>query len=109
MKAQNFWNWFETEIEPNLGNRAKTTRKMFEYLDGIEEPLLIVETGCMRKHDLVGDGSSTMIFDRYLRERDGDLFSVDLNPDAVAFFSYLLSSKAQPFFVKQGFTVLGQQ
>ena len=31
------------------------------------------------------------------------------NPDAAAFFSYLLSSKAKPFFVKQGFTVLEQQ
>jgi len=37
------------------------------------------------------------------------LIAGSTNPDAAAFFSYLLSAKAQPFFVKQGFTVLGQQ
>lgn len=81
----NFWTWFKT-VEPALAHRGVTFRKMFEYLDQVKGPVVIVETGCARQVDnWTGDGQSTVMFDRYINERkDGStVTTVDISADSV--------------------------
>ena len=60
----NFYKWFET-ITPKLGDRAISFKKIFKYLDSQPTPIIIVETGCLRKKDNFLDGQSTLLFDKY--------------------------------------------
>ncbi len=83
----NFWEWFDTEARPKLSMRAVTFAKMFEYLDNLNRPVTIVETGCARSNEFykagdnwAGDGCSTIVFDRYVSENGGTLNSVDIDP-----------------------------
>jgi tetratricopeptide (TPR) repeat protein len=90
MKNEAFWTWFEAEARPRLVGRADTFAIMFEYLDGFDRPVTIIETGCARKDpadDFAwrGDGCSTIMFDRYVAERtDGSVtHSVDIDRGAI--------------------------
>src|SRR5882672_2719290 len=87
----NFWTWFDAEARPKLEVRAQTFAKMFEYLDKLDRPVTIVETGCTRSDEHYnigdnwgGDGCSTIIFDKYVSECGGTLNSVDINPEYTA-------------------------
>jgi len=82
-----FWNYFEKEAAPHLGLREVSFRKVFQYLDSFDsrEPILIVETGCIRTAgNWIGDGQSTLMFDRYLQDRTGGgrCFAIDIDPEA---------------------------
>jgi len=59
-----FYKWFE-EIAPKLGVREISFRKIFKYLDSQPDPIIIVETGCLRIVDNFLDGQSTLLFDKY--------------------------------------------
>jgi len=80
-----FWNFFEDEAAPRLALRASTFRKMFEYLDRLDRPINIIETGCARiKDDWSGEGQSTILFDKYVHGHaaESKLYSVDINKSA---------------------------
>lgn len=84
---KNFWTWFAT-VEPALAKRGVTFRKMFEYLDQVTGPVVIVETGCARQVDnWTGDGQSTVMFDQYINHRnDGSIvYTVDISHDSVEY------------------------
>lgn len=82
LTATSFKDWFET-VKLQLGNRKNTFAKMFEYLDALNRPVTIIETGCMRKADnFLGDGQSTILFDHYVQEHGGAVYSVDIDPKA---------------------------
>jgi hypothetical protein len=98
MKTDDFWKFFNTVAAPRLELREKTFRKIFEYLDVIEGPLTIVETGCVRLEDnWEGDGQSTIMFDKYINYRDQDsiCYTVDISPAAVLECKRLVSSRVQ--------------
>src|SRR5215469_10625421 len=95
MRSVEFWDWFEGYVVPRLNDpnpeikmyprfdRAKTFRKMLEYLDQFES-VRIVETGCMEGEDnWVGNGCSTLIFDKYVECCGGDFRSVEIIPEKV--------------------------
>ena len=93
-----FWNFFDNEAAPKLAHRERTFRKIFEYLDQIEGPISIVETGCARlEGNWSGDGQSTVLFDRYISTRDQEsvCFTVDISPESVAACSKLVSDRVQ--------------
>jgi hypothetical protein len=84
-----FWLWFNAEAAPRLALREVSFRKIFNYLDTLDssQPMVIVETGCLRTPDnWVGDGQSTLLFDRYLNDRaaGGRCFAMDIDPAATA-------------------------
>ena len=98
MKSDEFWKFFNTVAAPKLEIREKTFRKIFEYLDVVEGPLTIIETGCVRlENNWVGDGQSTVLFDRYINYRDQDsiCYTVDINPTSVAACKRLVSQRVQ--------------
>jgi len=95
MKSSQFWEWFDGYAVPRLNDpnprikinpridRVKTFRVMLEYLDQFES-VRIVETGCMENEDnWVGNGCSTLIFDKYVECCGGDFRSVELVPEKV--------------------------
>lgn len=64
--------------------RRKGFEFMVRHLRQCRQPR-IVETGCARREaDFGGDGSATLIFDAIAEELDGSVFSVDIDPNAVA-------------------------
>ena len=78
-----FYKWFET-ITSKLGNREISFRKIFKYLDSQPTPIIIVETGCLRKVDNFLDGQSTLLFDKYTLSRGekSKVYTVDINPNS---------------------------
>lgn len=92
-----FWRFFSQEAAPQLAHRAATMRQLFEYLDKLADPLIIVETGSLRtKNNWAGDGQSTILFDRYAQQRTGCLVhTVDLDPAASRQCRALVSDRVQ--------------
>ena len=78
-----FHNWFE-EMSPKLGVREISFRKIFKYLDSQPDPIIIIETGCLRVRDNFLDGQSTLLFDKYTLSRGNKskIYTVDNSPDS---------------------------
>jgi hypothetical protein len=78
-----FNKWFE-EIAPKLVDREISFRKIFKYLDSLPDPIIIVETGCLRTKDNFLDGQSTLLFDKYTlaRGKESKVYTVDINPES---------------------------
>jgi hypothetical protein len=96
MKNNEFWAFFDSVAAPQLAHREKTFRKIFEYLDSIKEPLIIVETGCARlANNWGGDGQSTVMFDKYITARDNEsvCYTVDISPQSVEACKTLVSNR----------------
>lgn len=94
-----FWKYF-SEVEESLMQRAKSLRMLFEYLDGIEGPKLIVETGCVRNQNpwaRSGEGHSTILFDRYVRQQgpESKVISVDINSESVELCRSMVSGQTE--------------
>ena len=79
-----FYKWFET-IASKLGNREISFRKIFKYLDAQPTPIIIVETGCLRKANNFSDGQSTLLFDKYTLSRGekSKVYTVDISPISI--------------------------
>ena len=79
-----FYKWFET-IASKLGNREISFRKIFKYLDAQPTPIIIVETGCLRKANNFLDGQSTLLFDKYTLSRGekSKVYTVDKSPISI--------------------------
>jgi hypothetical protein len=95
-KNHEFWKFFDTEAAAKLAQRERTFRKIFEYLDLVEGPVTIVETGCARLADnWAGDGQSTVLFDKYICSRDQEsvCYTVDINSTSVSQCKRLVSPR----------------
>jgi len=104
--SREFWEFYASVAEKLL-QREVSFRRMFEHLDRIERPVVIVETGCVRNPNpwaMTGEGQSTLLFDKYVNVRaDGSrAYSVDISPDAVRVCRSLVSDKVE---VHQGDSV----
>lgn len=79
-----FLERFDAEFGPKLGVRHSTFRWIFEYLvQKRSSGHLILETGCARQPDgWKNDGRSTYMFDQFANTHGGQVFSVDINPEA---------------------------
>ena len=85
MNSTSFWSWFDNEISQCLQDREISFRKIFQELDLVDGLITIVETGCARQFgNWSGDGQSTLLFDRYVSERGGHVWSIDIDSNAVA-------------------------
>ena len=79
--STNFEEWFK-KISPKLGVREISYKKIIKFLDSQPTPIIIVETGCLRKEDNFLDGQSTLIFDKYTLSRGNGskVYTVDISP-----------------------------
>ena len=97
MFNEEFNNFFES-IKDKLGIRKTSFTKIFQYLDKIEGPINIVETGCLRiKDNFKGDGQSTLLFDKYTqyREERSKVYTVDINPKATEVCKSIVSDNVE--------------
>ena len=97
MINKKFYEFFEN-IKDRLGIRKTSFAKIFEYLDNIKGPIIIVETGCLRvKDNFKGDGQSTLLFDKYtqFREEKSKVYTVDINPRATEVCKSIVSDNVE--------------
>jgi tetratricopeptide (TPR) repeat protein len=106
MRSQEFWDWYDGEVVPKLGDprsrasRIETFRKMFEHLDRFDRPVHIVETGCTEGPDTwIGNGNATIIFDKYVEcaAEGSKFFSVDIDQAKVDAASLLVGKRSRVF------------
>lgn len=92
-QTEPFWNWFNATARIKIGLRAETFIKMFEYLDTLEGPITILETGCVRvKDNWDGDGYSTVLFDEYAKHHTQcKVYTVDIDPEATTLCKNIVS------------------
>lgn len=82
-QAMDFKSAYDVHLRPRLDKRADGFAIIFDRLDKHPRPL-IIETGCLRVPDnWGGDGQSTFQFDWYSRERQGSVFTIDINPVSI--------------------------
>lgn len=79
-------------------DRATSLSLVFELLDQKKvKDFFIVETGCMRADHgqlaLGDDGASTYIFDDFINYYDGEVASVDINPNNVRHAQKMVSDR----------------
>ena len=93
---RDFWEFFDKTAAPQLALREKTFRRIFQYLDELDGPINIVETGCARlENNWAGDGQSTVLFDKYINARDtkSQVLTVDINSQNVIECQKLVSKR----------------
>tara|TARA_B100001250_G_C19533410_1_gene671479 strand:- start:24 stop:704 length:681 start_codon:yes stop_codon:yes gene_type:complete len=91
-----FYKWFNN-ISSKLGSREISFKKIFKYLDSLPNPIIIVETGCLRKKDNFLDGQSTLLFDKYalFRGENSKIYTVDINPEATKVCKEVVSKNVE--------------
>ena len=93
----NFYKFFDT-VKEKLGIRKTSFTMIFQYLDKLKGPINIVETGCLRiKDNFNGDGQSTLLFDKYTMNREGEskVYTVDINPNATKVCKSVVSENVE--------------
>ena len=83
MDNSEFYKWFDS-ISLKLGVRKNSFSQIFKYLDNIPDPIIIVETGCLRIKNNYSDGQSTLLFDKYTQSRgkSSKVYTVDIDANA---------------------------
>ena len=77
------WSSYYNRIEDQLGARKEGFEKIFDYLFNLGRPPIIIETGTYREeNNYTGDGCSTLLFDNFIENFGGSLYSVDIDPKA---------------------------
>lgn len=81
-----------------VDKRQDGFKLMINAMRQLHEPL-IVETGCCREENAFkGDGMSTLIWDGIVNEKNaGQVYSVDLSPEAVIFASNKVGGRTSVF------------
>ena len=95
-ESLDFYKWFNV-IASKLGDREISFRKIFKYLDKKSTPIIIVETGCLRKKDNFLDGQSTLLFDKYTLSRGNNskVYTVDINSNATKICKEVVSDNVE--------------
>ena len=83
MDNSEFYKWFDS-ISSKLEVRKNSFSQIFKYLDNIPDPIIIVETGCLRIKNNYSDGQSTLLFDKYtqFRGKSSKVYTVDIDANA---------------------------
>ena len=83
MDNSKFYKWFDS-ISSKLEVRKNSFYQIFKYLDNMPDPIIIVETGCLRIKNNYSDGQSTLLFDKYtqFRGKSSKVYTVDIDANA---------------------------
>ncbi len=95
-ESSDFYKWFNN-ISLKLGAREISFKKIFKYLDSLPNPIIIVETGCLRKKDNFLDGQSTLLFDKYTLSRgeNSKIYTVDISPESTKICKEVVSKNVE--------------
>jgi hypothetical protein len=85
---------FYDDVKNKLAHRSQGFDYIFDYLQTVENPL-IVETGCAREEDnFAGDGQSSIMYDHYVNEHGGMFITVDISEESVKYCRSKVSDKS---------------
>lgn len=77
-----------------LGRRAAAFSALWDALTALQRPVVIVETGATREVDnWEGDGQSTRVWDALVTAVGGEVWTCDLDPEAVKVTRSLVSAR----------------
>lgn len=83
---------FYDDVRSKLDHRQMGFDFIFRYLQKVKQPL-IVETGCAREEDnYSGDGQSSLLFDKFIKEYGGEFYTVDLSKESVEYCKSKMTS-----------------
>lgn len=95
----NFLHTIKDQLDNPPYRRYEGFLTIFQHLElqVRQTPVVIVETGCCRynKNAYASDGGSTLLFDRYVNQCSGHVYSVDINPQAVLCARSLVSERTE--------------
>jgi hypothetical protein len=88
---------FTNDIAPKLGQREISFKKIFNYLDALPTPIIIVETGCLRVKNNFLDGQSTLLFDKYTLSRGekSKVYTVDISQNSTKVCGQVVSDNVE--------------
>lgn len=85
--------WLDERL-PLLGGRAEAFSALWDALTALQRPVVIVETGATREVDnWGGDGQSTRVWDALVTAVGGEVWTCDIDPEAVQVTRSLVSSR----------------
>ena len=97
---------FYDDVRSRLGHRESGFDFIFNYLKDIKDPL-IVETGCARKMDnYEGDGQSSLLFDKYIKEYGGEFHTVDISEESTSYCQSVMTSSNSLVYTNDSITQL---
>jgi len=97
---------FYDDVRSKLGHRTDGFDFIFNYLKDVKDPL-IVETGCARQLDnYEGDGQSSLLFDKYIKEYGGEFHTVDISPESTEYCQSKMTSSNSLVYTDDSITRL---
>jgi hypothetical protein len=97
---------FYNDVRSKLGHRTDGFDFIFNYLKDVKDPL-IVETGCARQLDnYEGDGQSSLLFDKYIKEYGGEFHTVDISLESTEYCQSKMTSRNSLVYTDDSITRL---
>jgi hypothetical protein len=97
---------FYNDVRSKLVHRTDGFDFIFRYLKTVENPL-IVETGCARQLDnYEGDGQSSLLFDKYIKEYGGEFHTVDISEESTRYCESRMTSSNSVVYTDDSITRL---
>lgn len=99
---------FYNKVRPILNARIPGFDLIFDYLQKVDNPL-IVETGCARQEDnYTGDGQSSLLFDEYINQYGGTFYTVDIAEESISYCKSRMKSDRSIVTKEDSITYLKQ-
>ena len=97
---------FYNEVRSKLNHRTAGFDYIFDYLKETNEPL-IVETGCAREMDnYEGDGQSSLLFDKFIKEYGGEFHTIDISQESTDYCKSKMTSSNSIVYTNDSITEL---
>lgn len=97
---------FYNDVRSKLGHRVSGFDYIFQYFVDIENPL-IVETGCARQMDnYSGDGQSSLLFDKFIKQYGGEFHTVDISKESTDYCKSRMTCGRSQVYTEDSITQL---
>lgn len=97
---------FYNDVRSLLGHRIQGFDYIFKYFNEVNNPL-IVETGCARQMDNYGgDGQSSLLFDKYVKQYGGEFHTIDISEESTDYCKSRMTSNKSTVYTNDSITQL---
>lgn len=97
---------FYNEVRDRLGHRISGFDYIFQYFVDVDSPL-IVETGCARQMDnYSGDGQSSLLFDKFIKQYGGEFHTVDISKESTDYCKSRMTCNRSNVYTEDSITQL---
>lgn len=97
---------FYNDVRDRLGHRISGFDYIFQYFVDVDSPL-IVETGCARQMDnYSGDGQSSLLFDKFIKQYGGEFHTVDISKESTDYCKSRMTCNRSNVYTEDSITQL---